>query len=92
MSERKGHGEGRAAPLTFDGTDPPIPIRGDQVLRKLARLIGRQMAREQFESSQSARGLGHLAEKNQSPLAGSTKPGARHLFALVGNVCGCRAI
>jgi hypothetical protein len=45
---------------------PVISIRADEALRTLARLIGRQMAREQFEPKQAAvRKRSYLTETNK---------------------------
>lgn len=41
-------------PSTGSGTDQNDPLRADAALRSLARLIGRQIAREQFERKLAA--------------------------------------
>ncbi len=47
---------------------PVISIRADEALRTLARLIDRQMAREQFEPKQAiVHKRRHLVQTNKSP-------------------------
>lgn len=58
------------APATPEGPDPTVSGRFDEATLRLARLIGRQMAREEFErrhQRQKAKGAADIKKRGKSP-------------------------
>jgi len=69
MAARDGKSQIRVFGVAGEPISPPASSRIDEAVLRLARLIGRQMAREQFEQQQTRPTKNHGSGRNKQEPA-----------------------